>query len=205
MEVLLLLLILAALAVLIVILLRQRRAPSGGPPGAGAAAPPARPADPFAGMTEVSGDPRGLKAGDVAEYLGQRFFVRGSLRFREGGYTWSEHFLDDGAGTKRWVSVEEDPDLEVVMWIEVVDESLRPSEKAVTYGGVDYRRIEHGTATYHSEGTTGLGESGSVEYVDFEGPGGRYLGFERFGGGSWEVGVGERVPNGALTIYPGPG
>ena len=91
------------------------------------------------------------------------------------------------------------------MWTEVVDESLRPSEKTITHGGVEYHRVEHGTATFHSEGTTGLGESGSVEYVDFEGPGGRYLGFERFGGEGWEVGVGERVPNGALTIYPGPG
>jgi hypothetical protein len=101
------------------------------------------------------------------------------------------------------VSVEEDPDLEVVLWTEVVNESLRPSEKTVIYDGVDYRRVEHGTATFQSEGTTGLGATGSVEYVDLDGPGGRYLGFERFDGGAWEVGVGERVPNGALTIYPG--
>jgi hypothetical protein len=204
MEKLLLLAILAALAALIVILVRQRRAMSR-PSGQGPAPTQARPTDPFAGATEISGDPRGLKAGDLVEYLGQRFFVRGSLRFREGGYAWSEHFLDDAAGTKRWVSVEEDPDLEVVMWTELAHESLSPSQKTITFDGVEYRRVEHGTAAYHSEGTTGLGDSGSVEYVDFDGPAGRYLGFERFGGGHWEVGVGERVPDGALTIYQGSG
>lgn len=195
----LLALILVALIVLIaVIVLRGRSKPSP------SAAPPA-PRDPFAAEDQAGGDPRTLKAGDMVEYLGTRYFVRGSLRLREGGFTWSEHLLDadTAEGTKVWISVEEDPDLEVVWWTGYDIGDLRPGERTLTVEGVEYRRDEHGTADYTSEGTTGVGVQGRVEYVDYEGPRGRYLSFEQYGGGTWEAGLGDRVPDGALTIYPG--
>lgn len=199
--VILLALILVALIVLIAVLLRRR---SGTPAQAPA---PAAPRDPFAAEDQVAGDPRTLKAGDMVEYLGTRYFVRGSLRLKEGGFTWSEHLLDADTieGTKVWISVEEDPDLEVVWWTEHDIGDLRPGEKTVVVDGVEYRREEHGTADYTSEGTTGVGVQGRVEYVDYEAPRGRYLSFEQYGGGQWEAGLGERVPTGSMTIYPGGG
>ncbi|WP_243708602.1 DUF4178 domain-containing protein [Actinomadura sp. GC306] len=199
--VILLVLILIALVVLIVVLLGRRRSPAP-PPAA-----PAAPRDPFAPGDLVAGDPRTLKAGDMVEYLGVRYFVRGSVRLREGGFTWSEHLLDADTieGTKVWISVEEDPDLEVVWWTEHEIGDLTPSARTVVVDGVEYRREEHGTADYTSEGTTGLGVQGRVEYVDYEGPRGKYLSFEQYGGGRWEAGLGERVPTGSLTIYPGGG
>lgn len=189
-------LVVALVILLIVVLTRRHPAP-----------PPAAPRDPFAAEDSVAGDPRTLKAGDLVEYLGTRYFVRGSLRLREGGFTWSEHLLDADTieRQKVWLSVEEDPDLEVVFWTEYEIGDLRPGAKAVTVEGVEYRRHEHGTAGYTSEGTTGVGAQGRVEYVDYEGPGGRYLSFEQYGGGQWEAGLGERVPAGTMTIYPGGG
>lgn len=185
----------AAIAAFVVVrVLRSRRQSSE---------PANVPKDPFEPEDSTSGDPRELRAGDMVEYLGERLFVRGSLRLREGGYQWSEHFIDDMDGARRWISVEEDPDLEVVLWNELKGTDLKPSERVVTHEGVEYRRDEHGTAEFTSEGTTGLGQTGQVEYVDFEAKGGRYLSFERFEGGSWEVALGERVPNGTLTVYPG--
>jgi hypothetical protein len=195
--VLLLLLVLIAIVVLIaVLLLGRRRAPEAVPP---------MPRDPFAPADEVAGDPRALKAGDMVEYLGVRYFVRGSVRLREGGFTWDEHLLeaDTPSGPKVWISVEEDPDLEVVWWTGRDAGGLLPDRPAIVFDGVEYRRDEHGSADYRTEGTTGLGATGRVEYADYEAPGGRYLSFERFGGGAWEAGTGERVPTGTLTIYPG--
>ena len=192
MEFLLALILLALVVIIVILLRRNRRKP--------AAAAPERPVDPLAD-TNLAGDVRTLRPGDMVDYLGQLYFVRGSVRLTQGGFTWSEHFLDDARGTKRWLSVEEDPDLEVVMWVEH-DVDAAPAEKSVTVDGVPYRRDEHGTATFRSEGTTGLGESGTVEYVDYEGPDGKYLSFERFGGGEWESGVGEQVLISVLTIYP---
>ncbi|MDL4817645.1 DUF4178 domain-containing protein [Actinomadura opuntiae] len=193
----LIVLVVALVVVLIVVLSRRRPAPPA----------PAAPRDPFAPEQSVAGDPRTLKAGDMVEYLGTRYFVRGSLRLREGGFTWSEHLLDADTieGQKVWISVEEDPDLEVVYWTEYDMGELRPGERTITVEGVEYRRDEHGTADYTSEGTTGVGVQGRVEYVDYEGPGGRYLSFEQYGGGQWEAGLGERVPAGTMTIYPGSG
>ncbi|MCE7081037.1 DUF4178 domain-containing protein [Streptomyces sp. ST2-7A] len=204
---------LAGVAVAVVAVVVTRRQPRS------SAAGPRRPADPFAPEDGTGGDPRTIAAGDLVEYLGERLFVRGSLRLTEGGFSWSEHFLDamDGPdGTRRWLSVEEDPDLEVYVWTELDDEndendggpgSLTPSAKTLTVRGVTYHRTEHGMADYRSEGTTGLPASGRVEYADYDGPGGRSLAFERFlgadGRGTWEASLGERVPNGTLTIYPG--
>lgn len=192
-------LVIVAIAVGVVFWLRAQRTRRP-------AAPAPSPRDPFDPGESTFGDPRTLKAGDMVELLGQRLFVRGSLRLREGGYRWAEHFLDDVGGpdgTRRWLSVEEDPDLEVVVWSELKGSELRPDSAVLTHDGVEYRRDERGTASFASEGTTGLGATGQVEYVDFEASGGRYLSFERFDGGEWEVGLGERVTTGTLTVYPG--
>ncbi|NNV10141.1 DUF4178 domain-containing protein, partial [Geobacillus sp. MMMUD3] len=65
----------------------------------------------------------------------------------------------------------------------------------------DYEIVEHGTASYRSEGTTGLNEKGGLDYVDYEAPDGKMLAFERFDHGRWEVSTGESVPVGSFTIY----
>ncbi|UCM87788.1 DUF4178 domain-containing protein [Streptomyces marincola] len=199
---------LVALGVAVAVLLRARRTREA----ARADAERRAPRDPFDPGQDTAGDPRQLKAGDLVEYLGERFFVRGSLRLRQGGFTWSEHYLDSMDGTadgRRWLSVEEDPDLEVVLWTEQRGSELRPAATSLTVEGTTYHRTEHGTADYRSEGTTGLGPAGRMEYADFEGPGGRSLAFERFlgdqGRGAWEVSLGERVPAGTLVVYPGGG
>ena len=59
------------------------------------------------------------------------------------------------------------------------------------------------TASYRSEGTTGLNEKGGVDYVDYESGDGRLLAFERFDHGRWEVSTGETIPTGSFTIYSG--
>lgn len=161
---------------------------------------PRKPEDPLADHQGVT-DIRTVRAGDMIDYGDQLYFVRGSLRIKEGGYSWAEHFLDDARGSRLWVSVEEDPDLEVVFWRET-EEVTEPGGKTMEVGGVTYRKDEDGTAKYTSEGTTTLAEKGTVEYVDYEGPDGKALSFERFDGGKWEAGLGETVALPALRVYP---
>lgn len=163
-----------------------------------------QPADPFAPNRDTGGDPRQIRAGDMLEFGGEKFFVRGSLRIAEGGYTWSEHFYQaDTSAQRRWLTVEEDPDLQVSIWQDRPDLELDPRAKRLEVDGVTFDLVEHGTASYRAEGTTGLQDHGALDYVDFESGDGRQLSLERFDHGQWEASTGESVAVGAITIYPG--
>ncbi|MFB9659550.1 DUF4178 domain-containing protein [Glycomyces mayteni] len=167
-------------------------------------APSRGPVDPFADAdTDVlRGDPRRLKAADLVELYGKTLAVRGSLRLSEGDYRWSEHFLDTGTGVKRWLSVEADPDLEVVLWEEVTDTDLKPGPRELSHEGVSYKSDEKGTARYASEATTGLAPTGTVKYHDYAGPDGQKLSFESFGDGAkWELAKGLALDRNQITIY----
>jgi uncharacterized protein DUF4178 len=195
-DVFLVLLVIVLIAVVVFLVLRGRAASKR-------SAPQDRPEpkDPLADHQGVT-DVRTVRAGDMVEYGDTLYFVRGSLRLTQGGSTWSEHFLDDARGTRRWISVEEDPDLEIVMWRET-DLVAEPEGKTVMIEGVTYKKVEDGKAKYRSEGTTTVAEQGRVEYYDYEGPDGKCLSFERFDDDEkWEVGLGETLSEIALRVYP---
>ncbi|MGO1291552.1 MAG: DUF4178 domain-containing protein, partial [Brevibacterium linens] len=160
--------------------------------------------DPFAADQNTGGDPETIKAGDLLEFGNEKFFVRGTLRISEGGYDWAEHFFQaDASATRMWLSVERDPDVQVARWRDRPDLDIEPKARTITIDGTDYDLVEHGTASYRSEGTTGLNEKGGVDYVDYESGDGRLLAFERFDHGRWEVSTGETIPTGSFTIYSG--
>ncbi|WP_209374579.1 DUF4178 domain-containing protein [Brevibacterium renqingii] len=165
---------------------------------------PAAPRDPFAAEQNTGGDPESIKAGDLLEFGNEKFFVRGTLRISEGGYDWAEHFFQaDSSATRMWLSVERDPDVQIARWRDRTDLDIEPKARTITIDGTDYELVEHGTASYRSEGTTGLNEKGGVDYVDYQSGDGRQLSFERFDHGRWEVSTGESVPVGSFTIYSG--
>ncbi|MBB4929546.1 hypothetical protein F4561_000366 [Lipingzhangella halophila] len=194
---LLLLLVIGGLIALVIYLWRSNRpsAPTKTPP-------PPTPQDPFAQAHETQGDPRTLKAGDMLDFGTERTWIRGTLRLSEGGYVWAEHFLELGDG-KRWLSVEADPDIQMALWSGRPELDLTPHSDTIEFEGARYRLAERGSASYRSEGTTGLQAQGGMDYVDYEGPAGTHLTFERFDHGRWEVATGTTVPNGSFTIYPG--
>jgi hypothetical protein len=146
-------------------------------------------------------DPRRIKVGDVVAHEGRDFLVRGTLSFDQDGFRWQEHHLDD-TSVRRWLSVEDDEELELVLWHAVDGLGLEPGADEVTHDGVAFRRDEHGTATFAAAGSTGTAPAGTVEYYDYA-AGDRRLSFERYGSiEEWEVGVGEVVNERSLDIYP---
>ncbi|MBR8744320.1 DUF4178 domain-containing protein [Nocardiopsis sp. MG754419] len=166
--------------------------------------PPPPPQDPFAASatTDTAGDPLAIKAGDMIDWGNERTWIRGTLRLSEGGYTWSEHFLEVEGG-KRWLSVEEDPDVELALWSGRPDLSLVPQGKSIELEGVTYKLEEKGSGSYRSEGTTGLKAQGGMDYADYESDDGQLLAFERFDHGNWEVSTGQKIAAGTFTIFPG--
>ena len=70
---------------------------------------------------------------------------------------------------------------------------------------MQYRYRESGVADFSSEGTTGLPETGRVEFYDYaDESGAKLLGLERFGLGAWEASLGEPITPGEVTVYPAP-
>lgn len=165
---------------------------------------PPPPQDPFAGpsTTDTAGDPLAINAGDMIDWGDERTWVRGTLRLSEGGYTWSEHFLEVEGG-KRWLSVEADPDVELALWTGRPELEMVPQGKSVELDGVTYKLEEKGSGSYRSEGTTGLRAEGGMDYADYESDDGRLLAFERFDHGKWEVSTGDKIAAGTFTIFPG--
>ncbi|MCH5644035.1 DUF4178 domain-containing protein [Gordonia sp. ABSL49_1] len=161
------------------------------------------PADPFSSADDdsVYGNPRTLKPGDLVEFRGQTHAVRGTLVLTQGSFQWTEHFLDTGLGSKAWLSVEDDPDLEVILWRELKGVTTVPGPQTIELdGGRRYESDESGSATFTSTGTTGLNPTGSLRYHDYQ-AGDERLSFEDFGGG-WECARGEVLDAGEYRIYP---
>lgn len=172
----------------------RKSEPAGPPP----------PVDPFADAdTDVlRGDPRRIKAADLVELYGKTLAVRGTLRLSEGDYQWAEHFLDTGTGVKRWLSVEADPDVEMVLWEELTGTDLQPGPRELSHEGVSFKSDEKGKAKYVSEATTGLAPTGTLRYHDYAGPDGQKLSFEAYGDDAkWEVAKGLTLDRNQVTIY----
>ncbi|MGI5150496.1 DUF4178 domain-containing protein [Plantactinospora sp. CA-294935] len=194
-------LLVAAAGVLVaVVALRTARKRAAGPART-------RVTDPFRSADDdadaLRGDPRTLKPGDLVEIRHTSYGVRGTLRFREGAWGWTEHLLDDAHGSKLWLSVEEDPDLELVLWTALPDVDVSPGPAELEVGGRRYRRDESGRATFTSAGSTGLHPTGTVRYHDYVAADGSPLSFEAYGDSErWEVGTGERLHRAEVLIYP---
>lgn len=193
-EVLLVLLIAAVVVAVVVVVIRSRRRP----------APSAR-VDPLADYPEVW-DPYAIGVGDIITYAGIDHVVRGTLTLDEEGYRWHEHLLDGSTG-RRWLTVENDEgELEMTLWMRREGTGLEPGGDVVLDDRV-YRRLEHGTADFTAEGTTGTAPTGKMDYADYataDGTG--LLAFERWSrAGSWEVSTGRAVTRSELTvIHAGP-
>lgn len=176
----------------------------------GKSAAPPRQTDPFrvadSDTDALRGDPRRLAPGDIVEIRHRSYGVRGTLRFTEGGWGWAEHLLDDADGAKAWLSVEEDPDLELVLWQPVPSATVAPGPPTIDFDGRRYTSEESGRARYTATGTTGLDPAGTVRYHDYAAPDGARLSFEAYGdSATWEVGRGERLHRVEVFIYPQSG
>ncbi|MDL9936961.1 DUF4178 domain-containing protein [Gordonia sp. ABSL1-1] len=162
-----------------------------------------RPGDPFSSADDdaVYGNPRNLKPSDLIEIRGDTYAVRGTLRLTQGSFVWTENHLDTGLGRKAWISVEDDPDLEVVLWEELKGVTVTPGPDAVEVDGRRYFTDESGSANFTSAGTTGLAPTGALRYHDYQAADDTRLSFEDFGGG-WECARGQVLDPGEYRIYP---
>lgn len=183
----------AGVVIAVVALLRARSRPR-----------PRTPGDPFRDRDAdvLRGDPRKLRPGDIVEIRQVPYTVRGSVHLVEGGWSWAEHLLDDAGGVRRWLSVEEDPDLELVLWTTEPSATVTPGAPTLDVAGRRYSWDESGQARYTATAGTGLDPNGTMRYYDYQAPGGARLSFEAYGEAGWEVALGEKLHRAEVMIYP---
>lgn len=196
MKTLVVLLVLVAVGVAVVVSRRNAAARAT----AGKTSPARVVRDPLA-SEEGRSDPRRITVADVIMLDGRDFIVRGSIRFEQDGFVWHEHFLDD-LELKRWLSVEDDEGLEIVLWEPLKAAELAPGSPSIDHAGVTYGLDEHGRARFTAQGTTGTGPAGEVEYYDYQ-AGEARLAFERYGSGEWIASLGRVIGEHTLDVYPG--
>lgn len=133
-----------------------------------------------------------IRVGDTVTIGGYRWAVIGSLTLRDDeGWTWQEHLLDAG-GDRRWLAVEDDDGVEIVMW-SPTNVTVEPGAHEMIHDGRSYHLDEHGSAAYIATGHTGTLPEGNLEYYDYAGKGGLALSFEHYGDSGWEMAAGTRV------------
>ena len=96
--------------------------------------------------------------------------------------------------------MEDDPDLEVVVWQELTGVTVAPGPAYVDLEGRRFVNDEAGSAQFTSFGTTGLAQVGRMRYHDYE-AGNDRLSFEDYGSG-WECARGEVLSHSEYRIYP---
>ncbi|WP_435795495.1 DUF4178 domain-containing protein [Micromonospora luteifusca] len=151
------------------------------------------------------GGPLRLTPGDRVRIREREYAVSGTIRLVEGDWSWVQHLLDDGSGTHHRLSVEDGPEVELVLWTAEPGATVTPGAPTIDLGGLRYTWAETGQARYTAIGETGLTSAGTMRYHDYQSGGSARLSFEAYGEEGWRVARGDLLDRADLTIRPTPG
>ncbi|MFG1916107.1 DUF4178 domain-containing protein [Micromonospora sp. NPDC048898] len=188
---------LAVLAVVVIVIVVRTRRPATA--RSGGRSSDARPAEP------PRGDPLRLGLGDRVRIREREYVVSGTIRLVEGDWSWVQHLLDDGSGTRYRLSVEDGPELELVLWTAEPGASVTPGAPTIDLGRRRYTWAETGQARYTATEETGLPAAGTMRYHDYQSAGTARLSFEAYGEEGWRVARGGLLDRADLTILPRSG
>ncbi|WP_442934901.1 DUF4178 domain-containing protein [Micromonospora sp. CPCC 205558] len=150
------------------------------------------------------GGPLRLAPGDRVRIREQEYAVSGTIRLVEGDWSWVQHLLDDDSGTRHRLSVENGPELELVLWTAEPGAAVTPGAPTIELGGRRYTWAETGQARYTATGETDLPSTGTMRYHDYQSGGAARLSFEAYGEEGWRVARGALLGPADLTIHPTP-
>ncbi|WP_433128113.1 DUF4178 domain-containing protein [Micromonospora sp. CA-240977] len=182
-------------AVVLVIVVRARRPAATRPGGRSSHARAAE---------SPRGDPLRLGLGDRVRIRNREYAVSGTIRLVEGDWSWVQHLLDDESGTRYRLSVEDGPELELVLWTAEPGASVTPGAPTIDLGRLRYTWAETGQARYTATEETGLPSAGTMRYHDYQSGGAARLSFEAYGEEGWRVARGDLLDPADLTILPNP-
>ncbi|MFF0149686.1 DUF4178 domain-containing protein [Micromonospora sp. NPDC005203] len=180
-------------AVVIVVAVRTRRSTRPGGRSSDATA------------ESLRGDPLRLSLGDRVRIRDREYALSGTIRLVEGDWSWVQHLLDDDSGTRYRLSVEDGPELELVLWTAEPGASVTPGAPTIDLGRRRYTWAETGQARYTATEEVGLPSAGTMRYHDYQSGGAARLSFEAYGEEGWRVARGDLLDPAELTILPRSG
>ncbi|WFF02275.1 DUF4178 domain-containing protein [Micromonospora sp. WMMD964] len=149
------------------------------------------------------GGPLRLALHDRLRIRDREYAVSGTIRLVEGDWSWVQHLLDDDSGTRHRLSVEDGPEVELVLWTDEPGATVSPGAPTIELGRRRYTWTETGQARYTATGETGLPSAGTVRYHDYQSGGAARLSFEAYGEEGWRVARGELLDTADMTIHTG--
>ena len=144
-----------------------------------------------------------LGVGDVVVHLDTTYVVEQRITYHSQGFFWFDYRLDDGDGSKAWLSVSDDDELEVAFYVPVEDLIVDiPPPNELTYDGVTYSIHESAKVDAKID-RAGTETRTVVDAWDYKGGSGRRLGVQRWGEDEIEVAIDRKIQPVEVDILPG--
>ncbi len=142
-----------------------------------------------------------MRVGDIVSIEDVDYEVQGILKFNDHGWKWTEYKIKDALKTY-WLSVEEDDDIEICLFEEVVAITTE-APRVYEYKGITYYMQEGSDAIVEQViGQINAVKGEEVDYYEYSDEDGNHLLSIEIWNGEVEMSIGRKIQNYNVEIYP---
>ncbi|MCG8501216.1 MAG: DUF4178 domain-containing protein [Firmicutes bacterium] len=143
-----------------------------------------------------------MRPGDIVSIEETDYEVQAVLKFNDHGWKWTEYKVKDSRKTY-WLSVEQDDDIEISLYNEVVAITTE-TPKVYEYKGITYYMQEGSDAVIEEvAGNINVVKGEQVDYYQYSDEDGDNLLSIEIWNGEVEMSVGRWIEDYNIEIYPG--
>ncbi|MBZ4645183.1 MAG: hypothetical protein PWR27_1774 [Petroclostridium sp.] len=143
-----------------------------------------------------------MRPGDIVSIEDVDYEVQAVLKFNDHGWKWTEYKIKDSRKTY-WLSVEQDDDLEISLYQEVVAITTE-APRVYEYKGIKYYMQEGSDAVVEEvQGNINVVKGEQVDYYEYSDEDGENLLSIEIWNGEVEMSIGRWVEDYNIEIYPG--
>ncbi|WP_432403215.1 DUF4178 domain-containing protein [Wukongibacter sp. M2B1] len=143
-----------------------------------------------------------MGVGDIVSIEGVDYEIQAVIRFNDHGWKWTEYKLKDSRKTY-WLSVEQDDDIEISLYQEVVAITTEPT-KVYEYKDIKYYMQEGSDAIVEDfSGNVSIVKGEQVDYYEYTDEDDEHLLSIEIWDGEVEMSVGRWIEDYNIEIFPG--
>lgn len=152
-------------------------------------------------QTETAPNLLTMKIGDIVNIEETDYEVFGVLHLNDHGWKWVEYKIKDGRQTY-WLSVEQDDDIEISLYKEVVAITTEPT-KVFEYKGDTFYMQEGSDAKIEDvSGKLNVVKGETIDYYEYSTEDGSKLLSIEIWNGEVEMSIGRTIEDYNIEIYP---